>query len=118
MARLTLPVAEGKYTVIIGGLGTLEIQRHGKDWYVGGEAKPKNCIVAMAEELAELRKFRDAAVKVSICEMFSARLEGFTERDDSDDEEFDEAWEILASVIEPIVAAEDTKIGNHSFSED
>lgn len=63
-----------------------------------------------ADELIQLRKFRDAMVDLSVSNYFGGRLSGFCERDE-DDDDHDEAWAIVAGVIEPIIRAEDIAAG-------
>lgn len=115
---LRIDVDDGKYTVIQHDLGGVEILRHGQSWLDGNAIKGVNCLMAMAYEIEELRKIKQAIVRISVNEYFTGRLEGFTERVDADDDEhpsheitMSDAYELLASVIEPIVQAEDRERG-------
>lgn len=72
---------------------------------------------SLRAEIEKLHQFRDAMVTLSICDAFGGTLRGFCERDE-DDEDHDEAWEIAANVIQPIVIAEDIAAGRYSWVAD
>lgn len=104
---------ESKYGVEVSKHGDVRITRNGREWvYLYSGAKQpvdiREMVLAMSEELHELRKMKSAMIQISNCDLPFGRLLGFIEREDAEDEA-EAAYEFLAAIIEPIQQAEDAE---------
>lgn len=110
---------ESKYGVEITKNGDVRITRSNREWVYlyHGVKQPvdvREMLVAMSEELHDLRKMKSAMLQISNCDLPFGRLLGFIEREDAEDEA-EAAYEFLASIIEPIQQAEDAETFKDQF---
>jgi hypothetical protein len=65
---MRVDVDGGKYTIVVRDNGAhVDILRHGEEWVRGGSTYPQaggKFLIAVAHEIAELRKVRDEAAKI------------------------------------------------------
>lgn len=72
---------------------------HG-DFYHQIDGKGGTAIIRLMEEYTELKKFFDAARQISLADLYGGKVTAFTERGDADEGDEEEAWEIVAQMIE------------------
>jgi len=76
-----------------------------------GDDRGAAAIKALVEDCARYKRFFEAACKIGVTELHSGRLEGFMERSDADEGEFEDAYDVVAEMIEERVCEEDIAAG-------
>lgn len=82
------------------------------------EGKGATAILRLMERAARLEQFFQDVCKISICDLHGNRLTEFMAREDADEEDFEEAYDRVAELVEEQSLKEDIEAGRIKFVRD
>lgn len=86
--------------------------------YVTFDGRGATAILRLMERTAQLEQFFRDVCKISVCELHSGLLQGFIEREYADEDDFEEAYERVAQMVEEQIRKEDIEAGRIGFVRD